>query len=210
MRGIAVYCADVGSIARGNFGWARRSLAGDEAVEQEGGADIIRAFADAIVGDVRQGIPVALGFEAPLFVPVPDDPSGLIRGRDGEGNRPWNAGAGTGALCCGLVEAAWVLRCVRQDLGSLSATCDWTAFHDGRAQVFLWEALITGEGKAMSHAGDARLAVDRFIAALPDLPAASAVTAERPFSLIGSAAGYAEVSVIDPAVLQSACVVVRA
>jgi hypothetical protein len=35
---------------------------------------------------------------------------GLGKARDGEGNRPWPAGAGAGALATGLAQGAWMLR----------------------------------------------------------------------------------------------------
>jgi len=47
------------------------------------------ALADAVTDDLDAGLPVALGFECPLFVPVPDEAELLGSAREGDGNRPW-------------------------------------------------------------------------------------------------------------------------
>lgn len=61
---------------------------------------------------------MALGFEAPLMVPVSpvgvDGWTTLGQARQGETvdggrSRPWSAGAGSGALATGLAQLAWVL-----------------------------------------------------------------------------------------------------
>lgn len=93
---LAIYCADIGSIRKDNFGWA--VVDGDG---QRGGT-VIGELVDAVVGSLAAGVKVALGFECPLWVPVPDDASGLTAGRTVDGNRPWSAGAGASALAAGL------------------------------------------------------------------------------------------------------------
>ena len=66
------------------------------------------AMAEAVVADIARGAAVAVGFECPLIVPVPDDHARLGRGRAGDDeNRAWSAPGGAGALAIGLVEAAW-------------------------------------------------------------------------------------------------------
>jgi hypothetical protein len=207
---IAVYCADVGSIGRSNFGWARRQSDSPERISAEGGEEAITDFADHLAEDLAAGMRVALGFECPLFVPVPDDPAALARSRVGEGSRAWIASAGASALGCGLVESAWVLRHLRESRPDDVATTDWRAFADGHAQLFLWEAFVSGTGKAVSHAGDAEIAVDCFIKAMPDVPGQSAVTAENPLSLITTAALYAGWTFAEPHPLQGDCVVIKA
>ena len=46
--------------------------------------------------------PVALGFEAPLWVPARVDELLVTGARLGEGSRAWSAGAGSGALATAL------------------------------------------------------------------------------------------------------------
>ena len=105
---LSIYCADIGSVAKGNFDWA-------SSPKQITGTDIAE-FAARISDDLNAGHCVAVGFECPLFVPLPEDPVLLTAGRKGEGSRPWSAGAGSGALATGLTEVLWVLREVMRRL----------------------------------------------------------------------------------------------
>lgn len=110
-----VVAVDVGSV-RKNFAWAGMDLPGRRPVG-EGGRHPEGA-ALAILEALDDIVPVALGFEAPLMVPV--SPVGPVDGwmtlgqaRHGETvdgrSRPWSAGAGSGALATGLAQLAWVL-----------------------------------------------------------------------------------------------------
>lgn len=209
MRGLAIYCADIGSIPKGNFGWARRRLPRDEAEEHDGGGAEIVDLVEALAWDLTQVGRVALGFECPLFVPVPEDPLRLGAARLGEGSRSWSAGAGTGALATGLVQVSWVLAKLRERCPGERVFLDWASFEAADSGVFLWEAFVSAKAKATSHVGDATVAVECFAEALPDPSAASAAAADRPLSLIGAAAlwsGWSD----DAALLHSPCLVLRA
>ena len=102
--GLAINCADIGSITNDNFGWA--AVHG----EQQRDGTTIDGLVDDVVQSLAEGVKVALGFECPLWVPVPDDPSGLTAKRGMEGDKPWSAAAGACALAAGLTETAWILR----------------------------------------------------------------------------------------------------
>lgn len=208
MKRLAVYCADVGSIRQGNFGWAREEVPAGEIERHHGGTEILE-LVDALAEDLAAGVPVALGFECPLFVPVPESPLGLGSARPGEGARPWSAGAGTGALTTGLVQAAWVLTELRNRRPGDRVFLDWTAFAAAGAGLFLWEAFVTEKAKAVTHVDDATIAVACFAAALPEPGRASAVTAERPLSLVGAAAVWAGWS-DDIELLRTPCLVLKA
>lgn len=192
MVSLAVYCADVGSIKQRNFGWAREEVPAGEIERHRGGTEIVE-LVDALADDLGGGVPVALGFECPLFVPVPEDPFRLGAARPGEGKRPWSAGAGTGALTTGLVQAAWVLAELRKRRPGDRVYLDWEQFESatGGGGLFLWEAFVTEKAKAVTDVDDATVAVACFVAALPDPRSASAVSAERPLSLVGAAALWA-------------------
>ncbi len=98
------------------FGWARLAIdAADRACNT--GCDI-HSFADAIASDINPEHRVALGFECPLFVPIPDDPEDLTSSRPGKGNRAWSVGAGAGSLATGLTETVWILDGVRRRLST--------------------------------------------------------------------------------------------
>ena len=136
VEALAVYCADVGSIKQGNFGWAREELPVREIERHRGGTEIVE-LVEAVADHLSVGVPVALGFECPLFVPVPEDSFRLGAARPGEGTRPWSAGAGTGALATGLVQAAWVLAELRKWRPDDQAYLNWAEFMTARAGLFL-------------------------------------------------------------------------
>lgn len=80
---LAVYAVDVGSIPQKRLGWARADVPGG-GVDPEAQTDIER-LVDAAVADLAAGGAVALGFECPLYVPVPADSQLLGKARKGTG-----------------------------------------------------------------------------------------------------------------------------
>ena len=212
-EGLAIYCADVGSIKNDNFGWA--VVHGGH----ERGGKAIADLVDDVVGSLAAGIKVALGFECPLWVPVPDEPTGLTSGRAVDGNKAWSAGAGAGALATGLTETAWIMRQIRLGLREKGASLpcaylDWQGFTGAETGIFLWEAFVTGPAKAAGaavdeHIADALTACKEFAARQPDLTAASDCEPSHAVrSLIGAAvlwSGWSE----DLKLLGTRCVVVK-
>jgi hypothetical protein len=201
-RNLLVACADIGSVAGGNFGWWTSD--GNSGAKPSSLAEIVAAALDG-------HRPVALGFECPLFVPLADDEMQLTKARPGEGSRAWSAGAGCGALATGLVEIAWVLRAIKASLHSTSeAYVDWASFIGANSGLFLWEALVTSESKSPTHVGDARVAVETFLRALPHPAAANAISCKTPvISLLGAAlvrTGWSN----SPALLDVPVLVIRA
>ncbi len=204
-----IYCADIGSIKRGNFGWARLA-ANDSADGCTTGQDI-QQFVERISKDVVAGHRVAVGFECPLFVPVPDDPLGLTSAGPGEGDRSWSAAGGVGALATGLTEVLWILKQLGRSLDRRPEVfVDWPAFQQAGEGLFIWEAFVTKEAKMATHCGDAELAVRTFRAAMPAVDQQNAVVCQGPVrSLFGAAvlqAGWAD----DLAWLGKSCLVLRA
>lgn len=206
---LVAYCADVGSIREGKFGWARGTKNGLDRTGRN-----IGDLAGAVARDLSAGRPVALGLECPLFVPVRDDPAEVTSRRRGEGNRAWSAAAGSGSLTIGLVETIWLLRSVKKEVGeSAKPYLRWDSFAEAGSGLFLWEAFVTGEAKAssegsQSHAGDAAIAVKSFLAALPDPESEDAVDEASVHSLVGAAllrTGWTE----DLDVLSTPCLVIR-
>ncbi|HEX8074770.1 MAG TPA: hypothetical protein VF545_07295 [Thermoleophilaceae bacterium] len=205
---LVVCCADVGSIARGNFGWARRDPAAGAVEEHRGGEEII-GLATTVKDDLQRDRPVALGFECPLFVPVPEEPLALGRARKGDGNRAWSASPGTGALATGVVQAAWLLTDIANTVPSVHATFDWPTFSRAGHGLFLWEAFVTGAAKRDTHVNDARAAVDAFVDALPEPFERNALDETRVLSLIGAAAIWSGLA-RDIGLLGAPCLVLRA
>ncbi|CAN5654099.1 hypothetical protein BH24ACT22_BH24ACT22_06730 [soil metagenome] len=188
----AIYACDVGSTRAGNFGWVR--VEPDTPKEIKGCSDIC-ALVTKIKEDLEHGYSIALGFEAPLFIPVPQSADDLSRGRQGEGNRPFSAQAGAYVTTLSMHQAAWVLREIYCSCGG---TCtfmlnpqDWSP-NKSRPILFCWEAFVAGsskgEGGKQSHIQDAATAAMAFLRREEDLINSNAVTVEHPFSLIGAAA----------------------
>lgn len=202
-RSLKVYCADVGSIARGRFGWSARS----RGTEKSGTS--IEQLALAVARDLDAGEPVALGFECPLFIPFVADPSRLGCARDGEGARAWSAKSGSGSLVTGLVQVAWLLNSIKHDAEqSHRAFLDWTAFATEYRGLFLWEAFVSGASKRGSHVDDAAAAVAAFVEALPD-PRSSVHCNGDVYSLVGAALLRTKWSA-DLALLSQPSLVIRA
>lgn len=207
MSFLAIYCADIGSVAKGNFGWARL-----ECVESPTcivGQDI-REFASRIADDLNAKHPVALGFECPLFIPLADDPERLTSARDGEGNRAWSAGAGAASLATGLSETIWVLTQIQRKVSiNLPVHFKWDTFQQSNAGLFIWEAFVTGGSKTDSHTGDAELAVNQFYRCRSDPESHNAITCPDAHSLIGAALLQSRLK-DDLSLLNEPCLVIRA
>lgn len=201
---VVVWVADIGSILNGRFGWCRATEAGPPMLGQD-----IYDFAQGVAQDLNEGNSVALGFECPLFVPVPSNPIGLTQARLGEGNRPWSAGAGAGSLATGLTECVWILERVRTLAEvDIVPTFEWERLTGRKANLFIWEAFVTGGAHGQRHQQDAQIAAATFWASYPKIVEANGVVAENPYSLAGAAllrAGLSE----DQTVLHEPCVVLR-
>jgi hypothetical protein len=205
VNNLAILCADIGSVAKKRFAWAELT----PKQEWVSGTDI-EVFAARIADNLDRGNATALGFECPLYVPIAEEPERLTSKRSGEGNRPWCAGAGSGALATGLAEVAWLLETVQRSIRRPeSAYLRWPDFTAGGRGLFLWEAFVSGTSKRESHEGDATAAVEAFHAALPDPHLSNALTVTRAFSLIGAAmlrTGWGT----DLSLLAEPCLVIRA
>ncbi|HYA41739.1 MAG TPA: hypothetical protein VEF34_10570 [Syntrophobacteraceae bacterium] len=186
MTNLIIYCADIGSVKRNNFGWARLSVS-EETGGCSTGSDMAQ-LAKEIAGDLNAGNRVALGFECPLFVPIADNPIELTAPRLGEGNRPWSAGAGAASLATGLTQTFWLLDRV-QSLLKHEVPCflNWSQFKSADKGLFLWEAFVSSDSKKNSHCDDAEAAALKFREGLEDPEALNAITPKKVRSLLGAA-----------------------
>jgi hypothetical protein len=203
---LAIYCVDVGSIAAGNFAWASLMPGQSDCATSTS----IESLAESVVAAVRSEVPVALGFECPVFVPVREAPERLTMARQGEGRRPWSAAAGTGCLATGLVQYAWLLARIRRSLQPEPAVLfEWLSFVAAGKGLFLWEAFVSGGAKTGTHGGDAVSAVLAFHRALPDPSSRNQIRETRVLSLLGAALLWAGWNV-PPAILSQPCLVLAA
>jgi hypothetical protein len=200
MRSIIVYAADAGSITQGNFGWARVSTIG--ALDEE---TCVMRLRDSLVADLSAGHAVALGFECPLFLPVPRHSSELGKARPGEGKHSFSACA----AIAGWVELAWVLRELKQVLPLLRGTLSWYDITENTADVLLWEAFISGTDKRGTHSADAAAAAKAMSEHLSAGEPASSIRADLPLSVAGALLLWAGLS-SDLNLLHRSVPVVRA
>lgn len=202
----SVVACDVGSLRSDPcaFAWARIQPGQPGAQTSTS----IEELVDVLRRDAASKIDVALGFEAPLFVPVPNDPRAIGRARLGEGNRPYSVGAGLAVTVMGLQQSAWVLRAVAPAFAGYETTTDWRRWpaRAGAPILLLWEAFVTGPAKSPTHEGDATTAAAAFVQGEGGLDSVNAVTAEAPLNLIAAAALWAGLAIPTPDLLAPALV----
>ena len=202
MQSLAVVCADIGSVAKNNFGWW--SSAGET-------GDKPSRLVGHVAALLAEGRPVALGFECPLFVPIAQDESQLTSARPGEGSRAWSAGAGCGALATGLVQVVWILQELRNRLSEpVPAFLSWEPFSAERRGLLIWEAFVSGKAKFANHAQDAEAGGRAFIEALPDPAAMNAIVCTGAIQSLAGAALLRTGWSGDVRLLGKACLVLRA
>jgi hypothetical protein len=205
MNAIA-YACDIGSVKSGAFACARNSSTQATPTASQ---DIDKLIA-SIVEEAKAGKTIALGFEAPLFMPVPTESAQLNSGRQNESSRSMFAPAGAAVTTIAIHQTAWILKEHRQHLGDqLTLTMDWQAdWRRREAHLFIWEAFVSSTAHSSTHMGDAATALQYFLGNDRDLNAVNAVTCQNPLSLIGAAALWSG-WLSDARVLHSSCLVFR-
>jgi len=188
--GLQVFCADVGSIARDSFAWARRipNSGGEELYRPES----IESLASSVAHVLRDGAPVALGFEAPLFIPVPENPDRLGKARPCDAPSPsWSSSVGASVLATAMVQIPWTLRFIHERVPDVRVHVQWPPFAEQQDGLLLWEAFVSGAAKGETHEEDARSGVQAFCEQLPNPGDPTAAETERPFSALAAAAIWA-------------------
>jgi hypothetical protein len=190
---------DIGSLK--NLGWAVEG----PSVNQSG-ADI-----DLCIGALARAMktgPLALGFEAPMFVPYGRKGSDLDKARKGDGDRAFAASAGACVRTKGLVIVPYILEGLRSRAHAARPTFKWRDRLSER-DLLLFEAFVTHVGRSVSHVQCARLALKRFPKGL-EKRASFESDIEEPstLNLLGAALlriGWTD----DLTVLSEPCLVVR-
>ncbi len=199
---------DIGSPKNNNIGWA---LVGDKA---DCGTNLDECA--KVLAQVLKTEPLALGFEAPMFVPMRNEPFSLTSarcGETGEGiSRPFSASAGASVLVTSTVVVPYVLRCLRKTVPDVTATLDWNGWPNEPRQssrMLLFEAFVTNQDKARQHFEDARLAAKELYTKLRgNKKIESSVTVDKCFSILGAMMLRTGLSK-DISVLSQPCLVVR-
>jgi hypothetical protein len=154
MDSITIFAVDVGSPK--NFAWVC-----DAGLQGKDG-DTLTA---AITKSFATGQRIALGFECPLFIPVPRHWDGIGKARVGEGNRSWSAGGGATVTTYGLHEVAWILARLRET-GNAKVPIFFSPeawLLSNEPGLLLWEAFVTGSDKGRDHVDDAQRACRAFL-----------------------------------------------
>ena len=153
MDSISIFAVDVGSTK--NFAWVS-----DAGLRGTDGNSLAAAIKSALAADRR----VALGFECPLFIPVPLKWVGIGKARVGEGNRSWSAGGGATVATYGLHQVAWTLARLRAAASAATPIFfspeSWLLSDE--PGLLIWEAFVTGSDKGRNHADDAQRACRAF------------------------------------------------
>lgn len=193
----SIFAVDVGSVRSGAFAWVRIGPEPGDLV----GSRKIDELVDVLCSDIENGLSIALGFECPLFMPVPQSSENLNRGRRDEGNRSMFAPAGAAVTTIGVHQVAWVLRAIHTR-GSRRPRYtfrheDWAARQAGQQLLFLWEAFVSGKAHAPSdgpnaHLRDALTAANYFAEKEGSLTSATTAQVDGPaLSLVHAAAIWA-------------------
>ena len=161
---------------------------------------------------------LALGFEAPIFIPIPHGPEavdGCSQWRVLKGTapaRPFSASAGATSRVTGLAVVSFILDALRPLVPEATVTLDWRSPLVGPGRLMRFEAFVTDQRKTADtrHIEDAHLAIEAFQRGMRD-PANFQSSVEEPIclSLLGAImlrTGWDT----DPAILSSPCLVVRA
>jgi hypothetical protein len=190
-----IYACDIGSTLyqkkRGGpaFGWAR--LNSNEGTKSIRGSSDIQQLIEQLQLDIEAGYSVSLGFESPLFIPIPDNPEELSKKRAGDGDRSWSAPAGAAVTTLGIHQSAWILNRLHESSScKCEFTLDWKRWPPKSYQhiLFCWEAFVSGKAHSAHDMRDAATAVVFFFDNERNLQLENAVKAEKPISLIGAVA----------------------
>lgn len=200
---IAIGVVDVGSPRGGKLGWAVLSPGEPPRLGKD-----LAAFVQVVtaLGAVH---PLAIGFEAPLFIPTPAEALKILSARKGEGARPWSAGAGAAVTTAALAVVTYTLAGLRLGLSQAKASTHLAGLPVRPGDTFFFEAFVTAAAKGDDHADDAFIAAREIQALLAgDRPYRSAIDEPEVFSLLGASllrTGWST----DLEVLSAPCLVVK-
>ena len=215
-----IFCADIGSVGKGNFAWA----CSDSKFSDSDSASSPSALANAVVLAIKADRLVALGFECPLWLPLPlldGDEKELGQIRAGEGSHGWTAGAGACVMAQGLIQTAWVFSHLKQKCSDVRFETQREKCAGGK--VLLWEAFVTGKAKSgvtgkAQHAEDAAIGVNAFLKAWGvnenerDSALKPETKSQKPaqvFSLVAAALIFAGFEVDGARLLKEPCWVIK-
>ena len=147
-----VAVVDIGKLT--NLGWVVEG----PSVNKSG--TCIDLCIEALACAMKRG-PLALGFEAPMFVPYGRKRCDLDKARKGDGDLAFAAAPGACVLTKGLVIVPYILEGLRCRAEAAKPTFKWRERLSER-DLLLFEAFVAHVGRSVSHEECARLALKRF------------------------------------------------
>jgi hypothetical protein len=147
-----VAVVDVGNLT--NLGWVVEGLSINKS-----GTDIDSCI-ESLASAMKMGF-LALGFEAPMFVPYGRKRCDLDKARKGEGDRSFAAAPGACVLTKALVIVSYILEGLRCRAKDAAPTFKWREPLSER-DLLLFEAFVAHVGGSVGHVDCARLALKRF------------------------------------------------
>jgi hypothetical protein len=143
-------------------------------------------------------------------VPVREVALEILRGRQGEGIRPWSAGAGATVTTAALAVVPYALAKLRAASPKAIALLDWGTLPDRPGEILFFEAFVSGSAKGNSHSEDARRAAFALVEAIATgRGVVSALADKDVFNLLGAGllrTGWSS----DLNLLAAPCLVVKA
>ncbi len=173
----AVFAVDVGVYVSGaegvpllgtTFAWAKRRLPLTAGVSGQEPLPIptawtadshnMRVLVDTMVSDLESGNRVALGFEAPMWLPLfrvlPRHSFRLFQPRfEQEKSREWYLQAGAAATTKGMSFAALLLSLIRERANISHLTTDRRRWGESGSAILLFEAFVAGSFKLPTPPG---------------------------------------------------------
>jgi hypothetical protein len=143
---------DIGSPKLGNLGWCLVDINTDK---EYTGTDLDQLF--PLIATSIRDCGLILGLEAPLFVPLRDDLMLATKARKGEGRRPWSAGAGAQVLAMNLPIMSYIFNHIAHQCPNVAFLPNEQNFIAQPYQIMLFEALVSGADKGVSHVNDAQI-----------------------------------------------------
>lgn len=151
-----IYGVDIGSTQRDRFAWCRLDPTSDTTyclskTTSKGTEEIepIDELVTSLKQDIENNLKIALGLEAPLYLPIPESAKGLSKGRDNEGNRSCMAQIGLSVAGLALHQLAFILRDLKNEIQSMpKITLDFDQWCKSKNnELLIWEAFVSGEAK---------------------------------------------------------------
>ena len=178
--------------------------------------DGVDGFIDSLtIALQNENEPLALGFEAPMFVPVRENVEELTKAREGEirknfKNRPFSAGAGASVLVTGMVVALYILRKLRKSFPDVEPTLNWCDKPTKTKRLLLFEAFVSEQQPSKNsdpHIQDARTAVEAFQGIVTGKYKTKQAKSDTEFlSLLGAILLQADWSK-DPGIIRTPCLI---